>query len=86
MRRTGCKSGMGHQLPADRRFDINVDSEGGSNDENAPGQYKLSFELEHHSTTNQIPEGKKNQLHKIKGNSAGESKRLLLHPPRKCKT
>ena len=33
---------------------------------NSPGQYKPAFETEHHSTTKQIPEGKKNQLPKKK--------------------
>ena len=49
-----------------RQFDIYVDLEGGSADKNSPGQDKLAFEAKHHSPTNQIPEGKKNQLPKKK--------------------
>ena len=39
------------------RFDIYVDLEGGISDENYPEQEKSAFEAEHHSLTNQIPEG-----------------------------
>ena len=51
---------------AGRQFDIYVDSEGGSADENSPGQDKSAFEAEHQYPTNQIAEGKKNQLPKKK--------------------
>ena len=44
------------------RFDIYVDSEGRISDKNSPGKGKSAFEEDHHYPTNQIPEGKKNQL------------------------
>ena len=48
------------------QFDIYVDSERGSADENSPGQDRSAFEAKHNSPKNQIQEGKKNHLPKQK--------------------
>ena len=45
---------------------MSISSDRGVLTKKSPGQEKSEFEAEHHSPTNQIPEGKKNQLPKKK--------------------
>ena len=78
--------GWATKFLAGGRFDIYVDLEGGSSDENSPGQDKSSFEADHHYPKNQIPERKKHKLPKKKRKFRRRIKRLPLHPPRKCRT